>query len=425
MEIITQSHLVETAELKIRGRLDGYWADHLAAELEEFIREGTHRLWLDFSDVSYLSSLAVGVLVRLRTHVNSLGGSLKVVNPSEPVKEVLETVRLTEMLVGEPPGFQGTATWEMRALRRGTVHEQDGISLETFQYPSAHPLEGCLFGDPALLRGCRFAEVDCPAVRFGADTIALGVGALGRDYEDCQDRFGEFLAAAGVAAYLPTDGSNVPDYLLLGDAAAANVRLCYGLACTGPFSHMTRFETKKGAPATLTNLVTINLDRVGAEAIGLVIIAESAGLMGAALRRSPVGNTQPEAPFAYPIIRDWLSFTAERAYRNSTALVVGVAMTSEAGILESFLRPLGRTPNPVGHFHAALFSQRTLPIGEIELKGTVAALFEAQHFQGVLHLLADYREQAGLGESEFVRGACWAAPLGNIKAESLSTKSAG
>ena len=79
-----------------------------------------------------------------------------------------------------------------------------------------------------------------------------------------------------------------------------------------------------------------------------------------------------------------------------------------------------RTTEPMGHFHAAPFSHRTLPIGEIDLKGTVASLFETQHLQGVLHLLADYREAAGLGESEFVRGACWAAPLGDIQAERTS-----
>ena len=70
-----------------------------------------------------------------------------------------------------------------------------------------------------------------------------------------------------------------------------------------------------------------------------------------------------------------------------------------------------RASRPVGHFHAAVFSHRTLPIGEIDLKATVAALFEAEHLQGVLHLLGDYREPAGLGESEFILGACWAAPL--------------
>jgi anti-anti-sigma factor len=421
VEIITQRHAGESAELQIRGRLDGYWADHLATELGKFVREGTHRLWIDLSGASYISSRGVGVLIRFHNELKSLRGSLKVVNPSEPVKEVLGMVRLMDTLVGEPPDHPARGTWELRAPRRGVFREQDGIELETFHYPSPGPLQGRVFGDPSLLRGCRFAEADCPAVPLGAATIAVGVGALGRDYEDCQDRFGEFLAAAGVAAYLPTDGSNIPDYLLLGAATAANVRLCYGLSCTGPFTHLTRFETRKGLPVTLTDLVTTNLDLVTAEAIGLVLIAESAGLMGAALRRAPVGNAGAEAPFAYPAIREWLSFTAERAYRHTTALVVGVATRGEAGPLASLLRPLGRGPRPVGHFHAAVFSYRTLPIGEIDLKGTVAALFEAQHFQGVLHLLADYREPAGLGESEFVRGVCWAAPLGPVEAGGTSS----
>jgi anti-anti-sigma factor len=421
MEILTLRNTGESAELKIRGRLDGYWADHLSAELDRMIREGAHRLWLDMSGVLYLSSLAVGVLMRLRTHLRSLGGSLKVIHPSEAVKEVLETARLMEMLVGQPPGHGGHATVELRAPRRGAIRDRDGIELETFQYPRLEPLQGRVFGDPSLLRGCRFTEADCPIVPLDSDTIAVGVAVLGRDFQDCQDRFGEFLAAAGVAAYLPTDGSNVPDYLRLGEATSANVRFCYGLACTGAFARLTRFETRKGAPATLTKLVAANLDLVGADAIGLVLIAESTGLMGAALRRPPVGAAAADAPFGYPAVREWLSFTAERAYRNTTVLIVGVAARGEVGVLAPLLRPLGRTPQPMGHFHAAVFSHRTLSIGEIDLKDTVAALFESQQFQGVLHLLADYREPAGLGESEFVRGACWAAPLGPIEVERTSS----
>jgi hypothetical protein len=323
------------------------------------------------------------------------------------------------VLVGEPPGYPGKATWALRAPRRGAFREQDGIELETFQYPSTDPLQGHVFGDPSLLRGCRFAEADCPAVPLGADTIAVGVGALGRDFDDCQDRFGEFLAAAGVAAYLPTDGSNVPDYLLLGEATAANVRLCYGLSCTGQFAHLTRFETRKGLPVTLTNLVTTNLDLVGTQAIGLVLIAESAGLMGAALRRSPVGNAPAEAPFGYPAIREWLSFTAERAYRNTTALVVGVATREEAGALAPLLRPLGRGPQPVGHFHAAVFSHRTLPIGEIDLKGTVAALFEAQHFQGCFTCSPTTASQPAWARASSCAARAGPRPWGLLKTRGL------
>jgi anti-anti-sigma factor len=417
MEIITRRLSDESAELQVRGRLDSYWADHLAADLDRLVREGTHRLWLDLSGVTYLSSGGIGVMVRFQKQLKSLGGGFKVVNPSEPVKDVFEMLGVTEVLVGEPPGFPGKATWELRAPRRGLLRERDGVTFEGFQYPTPGPLRARVIGDPSLLWGCRFGEADCQAVPLATDTIAVGVGALGRSYEGCHDRFGEFLAAAGVAACLPTDGSDVPDYLFLGGAAAANVRLCYGLACSGQFAHLTRFETKNGRPVSLTDLVTANLDVAGGEAIGLVVVAESAGLMGAALRRSPAAEAAADAPFAYPEIREWLSFTAERAYRNSTALVVGVAARGEAGALTPLLRPVGRAPRPAGHFHAAAFSHRTLPIGEIDLKGTVAALFEAEHLQGVLHLLGDYREPAGLGESEFVRGACWAAPLGPGPAE--------
>jgi hypothetical protein len=303
-----------------------------------------------------------------------------------------------------------------RALRRGVVRETARATFETFEYSTADPLRCRTVGEPSLLLDCRFREPDCPAVSLPADAFAVGVGALGRDFEDCQSRFGEFLAAAGVAAYLPTDGTNVPDYLILGDSTAPKVRLCYGVLYEGSFSRLLRFETTKDAgPMTLTELATTGLDFAGASAIGMVLVAESAGLMGASLRRSPVGEAS--APFAYPQVREWLTFTGERAYRSSTTLVVGVATRSDAGALAPFVRPLGRAAQPAGHFHAAPFAHQILPIGELDLKQTVAGLFENQHLQGVLHLLGDYRDPAGLGESEFVRGACWIAPLDGIPAE--------
>ena len=53
--------------------------------------------------------------------------------------------------------------------------------------------------------------------------------------------------------------------------------------------------------------------------------------------------------------------------------------------------------------------------GEIDLRTTVTSLFETDNLQGVLHLLSDYREAAGLQQSEFVRGACWISKLTEIQ----------
>ncbi len=49
--------------------------------------------------------------------------------------------------------------------------------------------------------------------------------------------------------------------------------------------------------------------------------------------------------------------------------------------------------------------------GRIDLKTSVAGLFESFNLQAVLHLLADPREFIGAGESEFLRGAVWIAPV--------------
>jgi hypothetical protein len=306
------------------------------------------------------------------------------------------------------------------------MRERSGVAYETFAYEGEHCLRCRPLGNPSLLDGGRCTADSCPAVVLPSNAYALGVGALGQDYPDCQVRFGEFLAAAGVAAYLPTDGTNVPDYLALGDNASPYVRLCYGLAFEGTFARLTRFEVQRDRAAVgLTELIETAFEQVGADALGMLLVAESAGLMGAAMHRSPALEDTPDARFSHPHVRTWLSFTGEHVYRKATALIVGVAQRAElrsgpGPSLAPWLRPLGATDSPLGHFHAAVFSQRTLPKGEIEVQPTVAGLFEHQRLQTILHLLGDYRETAGLGESEFIRGACWVGPITDIVLEGTS-----
>jgi hypothetical protein len=149
-----------------------------------------------------------------------------------------------------------------------------------------------------------------------------------------------------------------------------------------------------------------------AQAAGVVMIAESAGLVGASLRRSPVMAHAGGDVFKFPEVREWLSFTAEPAHRKSVALLAGVALRGECGGLKNWVRPMGTAASVAGHLHAAAFSYRPVPKGRIELKPSVRALFEGQSLEGILHLLTDDRVGASR-ESELVRGACWIAPIVN------------
>jgi hypothetical protein len=67
------------------------------------------------------------------------------------------------------------------------------------------------------------------------------------------------------------------------------------------------------------------------------------------------------------------------------------------------------------HHHAAVFSYHPVPQRTVGVQPVVASLFDEQTLRAVLHLLAD-RRAGGAGESRFVRGLAWAAPIVTVSA---------
>jgi anti-anti-sigma factor len=412
MEIVTQQ-LADALEVKVKGRLDNYWTEHLRGNLEEIIRGGAHGIHLNLSEISFLSSAGVGLLVKFHTQLKGIGGVFIVTSPSERVKQVLDLCRLSTILLA-PKTPVAPAPTQRAQVRR---FSNPAGAFEVIECSPGKPLVCERIGNPDLLKGCCFGPADYQMVTYPAATFGFGLGAFGHGFDDARTRFGEFLAVGGSAAYLPTDGTNVPDFMVSSGKLVPEMNVLYGLRCEGGFSHLVRFETASAeGPISLAELARNALEISGAPAIGMVMVVESAGLVGAALRRSPaMAAGLNGVPFKYPEVRSWLSFSTERLYSRSLVLVSGVAASSECPPLAPLLRPLGAEAGPLGHFHAAAFSYRPLQKGNIDLKNTVTTLFETETLQGVLHLLTDARLAAGPQQSEFVRGACWIAAAADIR----------
>lgn len=403
-------------ELAVKGRLDAYWADHLSKELAEAVRGGAHHLILNLAGVDYLSSAGLRVFILCRKQLIGIQGSLSISHPSPPVKTVMALAGLdafftmeavpTESLPAEEPRMTGLD------LERGTCEVFDGTAGATLTCRA--------IGDPELLIGARFREEHCWNIVVPDSAFAVGLGAFGQNFEDCRNRFGEWLAVGGAAAYQPTDGTTVADYLLATGAYRPESKLLYGLACEGAFAHLVRFEAKpESGTLRLTEILAACLEIAQADMAGLVMIAEAATLMGASLKRSPARQAAEGVPFTHPEIRDWLSFTPEGAHPRSLALVVGVAARADCPELAPFVRPLGRDTALTGHLHAAAFAYRPIKKGLLDLHETVAMLFEAEAPEGLLHLVNDDRPVTGAGQSEFVRGACWLGPIAHLAAEGV------
>lgn len=408
---ITRHRLDNTFELKAKGRLDAYWAGHLGDEVAEVLREGARSIRLNMKEVAYVSSAGIRVLFQTYKQLKDIHGTFAVSEPSEAVQSVLELAGLAELL------FEKASTGEVQVATptQAEIFVRGNARFEILESrPST--MTARIIGSPELLVGCQFHQEHCQELPFGQEALGIGLGAFGRNFADCQSRFGEFLAAAGVAAYLPTDGSNVPDYILSTGDFVPRLQVLYGLICEGDFSKIVYFESMENSlQLTLREIVEACREMAGSDAIAVAMIAESAGLMGAALRRSPA-LAAPQPAFEHPQIRQWLSFTAEPAYARSLAFLVGVATSAPNSPLIRIVRPLAKDCDIAGHFHAASFSYHPLKKGETNLKEAASRLFELENLQGVLHLLNDERE-SGAGQSEFLRGACWIGSIAEISAE--------
>jgi len=402
MEISRQSS-GDLIILRLAGRLDANWCNHVESALSATVRDGEHRLHLDMSAVSYISSAGIRVLLACHKQLRAINGLFGVIRPSEAVRSVLELSGLQMLIAAETAAeaaaddtgkklTSASAAYELFALGAG------GMKIETV-------------GSPALLsRGC--GDVKPATRRFDAGTVALGVGALGGSFAENAARCGELLAVAGVAAFQPADGSSRPDFMLSEGALVPEGQLVLGLSAQGSFSSLLRFEANdEDRRIGITELMQTALESSGANAAVVVAVTETAGLVGATLRKSPAADADgTNERFGFPQIRDWLSFTSERSFRDSTSLMVGV-ISKPGSAIDALLRPLARGTELLGHLHAAVFPYRPLRKGLIDLQPAVTSLFDGQALQSVLHLISDPRGFNGAGESEFYRGAVWTAPI--------------
>lgn len=423
---ISSSRFGDTLVLRLAGRLDASWCQTVQDAIDAAVRSGEHRIRLDMTAVPYVSSAGLRVLLTAFKQLKAIKGAFAVGPASPETRSVLELAGMDMLLARETAGGTGVAPVDGEASRLAASDTPAHTSAKT--PPAAHtsaratyqlyqllpaatpPLRLAALGEPAGPALPVSISPGQSALAFGPACFALGLGALGPEAREASARLGEFLAVSGAAVFQPTDGSPRPDFALCQAGFVPKGHLPLGLRGEGEFPRLARFSAKADAPgAPLSELAATALELSGAEAVAFVLYAETAGLVGATLRR-PLDPAAPPDRFAFPQVRDWLSFTSERAHRDSTTLVVGVA-ARPGHALSPWLRPLRPDLTLRGHVHAAAFPYRPIRKGRLELPATIAELFENAAPQAVLHLLADTREIHGAGESEFQRGALWFAPV--------------
>ncbi len=304
-------------EMRVAGRLDGYWAPQLAAELDGVIRNGHNRIRLNLSGLEYLSSAGIQVLVRYYQEFGKRQGSLDVARPSDPVRKVLGLSGLDLLLARTEPASlapAGTRNLEFGGARFEVSVSKGGASQQ------------CRVrrGDS----GCRLGALTC-----WKDTLAIGFGAF--TVNGAAEQFGPFLAAAGAAVCLPADGRGTPDYMLSSGSFVPELTVRASIVSEGLFAGRAEFA---GAPVTVGILADAVLETLETDLAAIAV----------------VGLSDEDRP----------------------VLAVGVAARQTSALLGSLMQRLTVEQWPAGAFSACVFAQPAPDMGrESDLQSAIAALF--------------------------------------------------
>jgi len=410
--VITRESMPGYMLMHITGRIDGYWSKLLDETLDAALREGEHNIALDLENVIYLSSLGIRIFIKYSKLFKNIGGSFGIAKVSGNVLSVLEMVGLDSIMKWSDP----VVTVTEDELKAKTLEISGyGFMLQSLDGNGKDKVgvKCTLAGDPDRIysKGSQ-TEGTCLTVKFGRNRYGIGMGAIGNSFEDCAGRFGEFIAAGDALAYAPSGKINTPDYMISSGSLIPEIKILYGILLEGEFSSFIRFSPVTSGKRIALSQITDALHEItGFESFALVMVAESAGLVGASLQRSPMELIGGDNLFTYPQVKDNVNFTIEPEFHNYMTLNVGVVSENPGAELGKFTRVSAEGKKLYQHIHSAVFSYYPLGKSVLVQKEVIDALFEDDKLRGVMHLINDQREAVGTGESEFFHGVCWVAPL--------------
>ncbi len=94
---VTVRKLQGTAVVAVAGEIDVYTSPLLQERLVEVLREGISSIVLDLSEVTFLDSTGLGVLITGLKRCRSAGGDLSLVTAQPNVLKVLEITGLNDV----------------------------------------------------------------------------------------------------------------------------------------------------------------------------------------------------------------------------------------------------------------------------------------------------------------------------------------
>lgn len=371
--------------LTLKGSMDSYGASVFEREISSLSRDISD-LIIDFSEISYLSSLGIRSLLKLEKSLNARSGGMILVGLTSFVSHVLD-------LAGLLKHFRSSDSLQhalsMLKSERITGYAVNRVTIRGSKYTVRALLDKGSRLDLWGVFPARWQETvsakNLTPVSLQDLGPCLGIGGLGQDSFQASGVLGEFVAAGPLAGVVPADGHCMPDFMLTDRPAESTVYIASAVGISG----MPRFflEYKGYTPLTIEALIadifSIVADLKGdiSPMMGMILFAETVETVGSHFRE----------------FRDIAldNYQKEHFSDEGIVVIVGIAVdettlqSSEDETLSLFLEEMRRHGLGNGRlFHGHGFTLTGSQIGEISggLNENMLRIADLNRLKGVIHV---------------------------------------
>lgn len=375
------------------GRIDALSSAEIQALFDQLILEGLRILVVDMSGVNYVSSAGLRIFIGTQKELKKVEGEIILAGITQQVSDIFQVSGFTSLFrcvadKNEVPALLARATAATEFLSSKT----SDIAID---YLEKEARRGSLFivGGQDKMAVSAYGENDVVAVKSSAMQFGCGLAALGDSYDEYKMLFGESLIINNNFFFYPAVKHSSVDFMLNAHTdPSITYKFLHGFGFNGDYRYILSFKSETGT-LDLAALIKSFFEISSADFIGITILAESKGLWGMNIKKSPISDEQPpkgENIFTSDCFPEWFDFPVEAMYINNLVAATGIAARNPK-ILSPSYRKLFSGDNTF-HLHGAIFDRAPI--------GSNVECFEAE-LTRVFNELSAYKIQHLLGQSRF------------------------
>lgn len=403
--------------VSLHGRFDAVGSRDVEKNLNLLFLPGDHYLILDMVRVDYLSSAGLRVILSIFQRLRKSNGAIAIVGLQPYCRNVLEMTGFSTSFPIFDSNTEAMVFMEGQIRERSQVENWDALETVTldcgtFRIIPQPTVESTVevLGNVNDVLYCRITPDHLSSKNFFSTEYSIGLGGLGDRLDDYFPIMGEMITIGGTMVWLPTDGNDIPDFLIPHkDTGQITIRTAFNASIAGGFNELMVFESVSPEGTAIDDLyralyhLARTRDTGFRGVLGVAIQAQMPSLLGAGIRQSPILERAPkngEMILHSSNVDQWFEFDAVPRHRDVTGLICGLGVDLSADLsrynqeqLHSvfYIHPThgenDEKEQVLLHNHAVVFNSLPFPERPVNFDREIKNVVEKGDFVDMRHLL--------------------------------------